>query len=160
MNKTLIFIAVFFLIACSRPKKENVSEAVAQSELPVLQITLLEGKAINIDSLSGKTVLFFFSPDCDHCQREAEDIREHLNAFKDYSLYFIAARGSGEIDAFAKKYQLSDISNVHFAHAEVPEVVKAMGAIGTPTLYIYSDDKRLVKKFENETDVEEIIKFL
>ncbi|MEJ0054649.1 MAG: hypothetical protein WDN75_02800 [Bacteroidota bacterium] len=92
--------------------------------------------------------------------REAEDIREHLNAFKDYTLYFIAARGSGEIEAFAKTYGLSDVPNVHFAHAGVPEVVKVMGAIGTPSLYIYSDEKRLVKKFENETDVEEIIKFL
>ncbi len=160
MNRILILIIALFLTSCSQSKKESISEATLQSELPSLQITVLPGDTINVSSLPGKIVLFFFSPDCDHCQREATDIREHLNAFKNYDLYFIAARGSGEIEAFAKTYGLNDISNVHFAQAEVPDVVRVMGAIGTPTLYIYSDKKRLVKKFENETDVDEIVKFL
>ncbi len=159
--RAIIFLLVGLLVTtCSSSKKESVTELPVANELPALQLTLLNGEKLLVDSLPGSTVLFFFSPDCDHCQREAEDIREHLKAFNDYNIYFIAAHDSGQIEAFSKKYRLSGIPNIVFAHAEVPDVVKVMGSIGTPTLYIYSERKQLVKKFENETDVEEIIKFL
>ncbi|CAN5606257.1 hypothetical protein BH10BAC4_BH10BAC4_10700 [soil metagenome] len=149
-------------LACSQPKKETAEEASipAINEMPLLQVTLLSGENVRLDTLPGKMVLIFFGPDCDHCQREATDFREHLDSFKNYKVYFIASRDFEEIDKFSKTYGLSGQPNVAFARASIPDVVRVMGAIGTPTLYIYSANRRLVKKFPNETKMEEIIKFL
>jgi peroxiredoxin len=160
MNKVLILIAGIFLMTCSQTKKEDKSKTTAPGELPALQLTMLTGEKVRVDSLHGKTVLYFFNPDCDHCQREAKDISEHLDAFQDYKIYFIAAPDSGDMEEFASEYDLSNIPNVFFANAEIPEVVRLMGSIGTPTLYIYGNEGQFVKKFENETDVDEVVKFL
>lgn len=160
MRNFIIVFLLLFAIACSNKKTESTTEEVVVNEMPALRLERMTGEKIRVDSLSGKTILVFFSPDCDHCQREADDIYQHLSAFREYSIYFIAARDNKEITDFASTYHLNDQPNVIFARADLPEVLNVMGSMGTPTLFIYSKEKRLVKKFENETPVEEIIKFL
>ena len=113
-----------------------------------------------VNSLGGNTILIFYVPDCDHCQREAEAIQNQLEVFKNYSLYFIAASEPEEIKRFAERYQLNGRVNVFFARAEVADVVREMGPVGTPALYIYSHEKRLIKKFDGETKVTEIAEVL
>ena len=112
------------------------------------------------NELPGKTILIFYNPDCDHCQREAEEIRFRLDDFKNYTLYFIAASPDENVRLFAEKYDLLGKGNVLFAKAEVPDVIREMGPMSSPSLYIYSDKKQLIKKFDGETAVEEIIKAL
>lgn len=112
------------------------------------------------NELTGNAILIFYSPDCDHCQREAEDIKEHINAFRNYSVYFISASLPEDAKRFADTYGFSSQTNMQFAIATYDDVIKIMGPMPTPTMYIYSKDKKLVKRFEGETDVEDIIPFL
>ena len=163
MMRAFVFLALLCMAACSSNKKENVStveEAPERNELPPLQVTLVTGERVMVNSLPGNTILIFYNPDCDHCQREAKAISGQLEAFKNYSLYFIAPGAMEEMNRFASAYGLSGFSNVRFAQTEVADVIRLMGPFPTPSLYIYSSGKRLVKKFSGETDVDEIVKFL
>lgn len=159
MKEVFIFCCLAFLITtCSRPK--NDCEGAQAKQLPALMLTKINGDSVLTSSLEGPVVLVFFSPDCDHCQREAADIRLHISAFKDYSLYFISPSPAEEIKEFATTYGLMGHPNIEFARADVTEVVRLMGKVSTPTLCIYSKEKQLVKRFDGETEMEEIAKFL
>lgn len=161
MKEVLILGCIAFIAtACSRPKNESGGEGTQAKELPTLLLTKMNGDSLQTRSLEGLVILVFFSPDCDHCQREAEDIRRHIDAFKDYSLYFISPSPAEEIKTFAITYGLSGYPNVVFARADVAAVVNEMGKVSTPTLCIYSKEKQLVKRFDGETDMDEIVKFL
>ncbi len=157
--KALILLTAALLLSCSRPGKEAVSDD-APGALPAFMITLTTGEQLMSNTLSGNLILIFYNPECDHCEREAEDIRKNLGLFENYSLYFIAASPLDVISEFARKYDLVGHSNVKFARAEIPDVMREMGPLGTPSLFIYSKEKQLVKKFDGETPVEEIAKFL
>ena len=160
MKKAFIFFAVLFVTACSQLKRENATATAGANELPPLMVTMITGEKVMVSSLPGNTILIFFSPDCDHCQREAEAIQLQLNAFKNYTLYFIAAGLPEDIKLFAQKYHLAGYPNVLFARVEIPDVIRVIGPMSTPSFFIYSREKRLVKKFDGETKVEEIVKFL
>ena len=160
MKKIFIFLSVLLLVACSTQKKESTPGSINVNELPAIPLTLISGERVMVNSLGGNTILIFYVPDCDHCQREAEAIRNQLEVFKNYSLYFIAASEPEEIKRFAERYQLNGRVNVFFARAEVADVVREMGPVGTPALYIYSHEKRLIKKFDGETQVAEIAEVL
>ena len=152
----MIFLSAGLFVTCSAPKKENVP----RNELPAILLTLVSGEKLMASTLEGRTILLFYVPDCDHCQREAEAIRGQLNAFKDYSLYFIAASEPDEMNRFAERYGLKGFANVYFARAEVADVIREMGSMGTPCLFIYSKEKRLIKKFDGETNVNDIVSVL
>jgi len=148
------------LLSCSTKPKEEAVLKVEVNELPFLPLKLMSGEVIDAHSLSGNSILILFFTDCDHCQREATAIAERMEAFKKYNLYFISSNTPEQIIQFSSNYKLADFSNVKFAQAETGNIIRTFGAIPTPSVYIYSAERRLVKQFNGETNIEEIIKFL
>jgi len=65
-----------------------------------------------------------------------------------------------EIKSFAIQYKLVGYDYVHFVRTEPKDITSNYGGIPTPSVYIYSQEKRLVKAFNGETKIEEIIKHL
>jgi hypothetical protein len=61
---------------------------------------------------------------------------------------------------FAMEYKLIGYDYVHFVRTEAKDIVDNYGGIPTPSVYIYSREKKLVKAFNGETKIEEIIKHL
>ncbi len=156
--KNTILLAVALLLSCTQSRKETESADVG--DLPAFMLTLTTGEQQMSNTLPGNLILIFLNPECDHCQRQAEDIRKNLVLFDEYTLYFVAADPLSAISLFAESYDLAGLPNVKFAKAEVPDVTREMGPLGTPSVFIYSMDKKLVKKFDGETPVKEIAKFL
>ena len=156
-----LVLCAFFLLSCS--KKETETQAPEQTavsavnEQPSIPLTLLDNTQVNVKDLKGKNALIFFQPDCDHCQREAQEFERNLEAFTGTSLYFITSGPMEEIKAFADAYKLSGRPNVHFAFTAALNVLNNYGPISAPSVYVYSEDHKLVKGFNGETPIERII---
>jgi peroxiredoxin len=130
------------------------------NELPYLDYKTLNGEASTTRTLPGNSILILFNTDCDHCQREATEISEKNEAFKNYEILFIASDSVHQIENFSKTYHLADKPNVKFGRAEYQDVYTNFGAISTPAIYIFNRERKFVKSFLGETPVEELIKFL
>ncbi|NJM25746.1 MAG: peroxiredoxin family protein [Bacteroidia bacterium] len=128
-------------------------EPVMASELPNLLLTTTDGKQVNVNTLKGKIILVLFQPDCDHCQREAQEFRENLDSFRKYTLYFITSNPMPEIAQFATDYQLAGKPGVVFAYTEVMNVINTFGQVRTPSIYVYGPRGELIKSFNGETPV-------
>lgn len=156
--------AIFYLIFKKNAEKEQVSTAAvaasASNDLPWLPLTQLDGTSFTAHSLEGKTILVFFQPDCDHCQRESTQIREHINAFDGYNVYFVSDADMPQLSKFAVDYNLAASSNVHFTHATANDIYNAVGGIQVPAVFVFSDSGRLVKSFIGETPIEQILHYL
>lgn len=159
----LCFVFTFVaLLSCAQKKKEAQPAAnkPVVNDLPAMPILFADGTQRSVKELTGKTVLVLFFPDCDHCQREAEQIRKNLEAFKDYNLYFISSAPLPEIEKFSVDYQLKGAHAVHFAQTAPENVIASFGPIETPSLYIYSTEGRLVQSFNGEVDISVVLKYL
>ena len=162
-NKHLKVAALFLLIviqSCSSSGDKGSSAAAVQNDLPQMVVTKPDGSQLNMKELTGKIVLILFQTDCDHCQREAAAIQENISAFKPYSVYFITTSSQQKIETFANEYKLADYPNVHFCQTTSQSVLDNFGPIDAPSLYIFSSDRRLVKSFNGETPINEILKHI
>jgi peroxiredoxin len=160
----LFFASIIF--CCSAPSSKTPVESPSESpvvqtrnDLPKMIITSVDESKINVHTLKEKTILILFQPDCDHCQREAKEIRENLNAFKEYTLYFISADQVAAVKKFGEDYDLAGRTNVYFATTTVDDVIKNFGGIPAPSVYIYTDQK-LAQKFNGEVTIEKILQAL
>lgn len=163
LSKTLFQLAIFFqlmVIQSCTPSSNKDSNATQQNDLPQMIATKLDGSQVNMKELKGKAVLILFQTDCDHCQREATAIHENISGFKAYSLYFITTVSLKEIETFANEYRLADNPIVHFCQTTNQSILDNFGPIDAPSLYIYSQDQKLVKAFNGETQISEILKYL
>lgn len=149
-------------ISCSSKKEESAKSAkpeMSQSpvnEYPDLMLTLQNGDQLTTKTLQGKNIFVLFQPDCDHCQHEATEIEQRIDAFKDYTLYFISSSPMPQISKFAADYKLDNKKNVQFAWTSTEGVLNYYGSIQTPSVYIYSAG-RLVRSFNGQTGIENIL---
>lgn len=170
MNKSvasfllILIVSALCLQSCARKTAEEQAAVDASNnvgasinEQPSMILTLLDNSQVNVRDLTGKNVLVFFQADCDHCQREAQEFERNLEAFGGATLYFVASGPVAEIKAFAETYKLYDRPNVHFAFTPAINVLNTYGPISAPSIYIYSEDHKLVKGFNGETPIERII---
>lgn len=157
MNKIYTIVLLIALVGCGKEqKKEVTAEPVLVNELPHLKFTTLEGTTTSTRNLETPLVLILFFADCDHCQREAQQIQKNLELFTGKNIQFISAEEIPVIQKFAVDYGLHNQPNVKFGRAESTDVYMNFGSIPTPAIYVYSADKRLVKSFKGETPVAEI----
>lgn len=158
-NSPLSLLFAIISFSCSSPSSKTPVEPPPippRNDLPNMIITSLDESKIDVHALKENTILILFQPDCDHCQREAKDIRENLDAFKNYSLYFISADQFANVKKFGEDYDLMGHPNVYFALTTVDNVLKNFGAIPAPSVYIYADQK-LVQKFNGEVTIDRIL---
>ncbi|GEO05916.1 hypothetical protein AAE02nite_35800 [Adhaeribacter aerolatus] len=143
----------------SQPAENSQPEATeaATNDLPNLPLTKLDGTKLMTNSLTGKIILFFFQPDCDHCQRETAQIQENLAAFRDYQVYFITNNPQAELAKFAQEYKLAFESNFVFAQATLEDILNTVGPMASPSMFIYAADGKLVKAFNGETPIAQIL---
>lgn len=157
MKKIFTFVLFIALVACGKEeKKETQAAPLLINELPYLKFTTLEGAATSTRNLETPLVLILFFTDCDHCQREAQEIEKNLDLFREKNILFISAEEPQVIQKFAVDYKLSSQPNVRFGRAESADVYMNFGSIPTPAIYVYSADKRLIKSFKGETPVAEV----
>jgi cytochrome oxidase Cu insertion factor (SCO1/SenC/PrrC family) len=167
MKKIILFHLIVLMatefIGCTKTSTENNKQAVEPlqkgNDLPSMNLTTLNGIQVNTKTLTGNSILILFQPDCDHCQREAKEIRAHIDAFKDYSVYFISADPMPALEKFANDYDLSSQANFFFGMTTVENVLNSFGSIPTPSVYIYSD-QTLVQKFNGEVSIGKILEAL
>jgi cytochrome oxidase Cu insertion factor (SCO1/SenC/PrrC family) len=160
-----VLVAGFILssAACSsrekQPDQQKLTAEAQVNDLPDMILKMDNGADLNVKTLKGNTILILFQPDCDHCQREAENIKEFLKEFEKYTLYFISAAPMEEIKAFAATYGLTNNANIRFGATDVPTVIKSFGSIPAPSVFIYNGGKQKAA-FKGETEIGQIISAL
>jgi thioredoxin-related protein len=166
---TLQIIPVFLIVLCacggkskveSRVEDEPVIVAPPKDDRPPITISLVDGQSVKLRDQKKKMVITLFQPDCDHCQDEAKQIQQRLEAFKEYDLYFVSSEERDIILQFAKDYKLINQPNVYFGIVPVDEVLNHYGSISTPSMYIYKETGELVQNFDGLVDIEVVIKYL
>ena len=113
---TAALLITFVSGSCTRSssvEKKNNQSPQPPNDLPSMTITKLDGSEVDVRALKGKMVLILFQPDCDHCQREAKEIREHIDAFKEYAIYFISADQLPAVEKFGNDSDLLNRNNIH-----------------------------------------------
>lgn len=160
----LLTAGMLTVVACSKQPEQSSETGLSNrptvvNELPTMHIMLVDSTRLSARDFRGKVVIVMFQPDCDHCQREAKQIRENIEAFKAYQVYFVSSAGSEELKKFAGEYKLDNYSHIHFGSTTVEEIISSLGQIDAPSVYIY-DNGKLRQKFNGETDIAEITKHL
>ena len=158
----VVVMAVAAYLIVPEDKVAKVEVAMAQQEVnefPSLNFMKLNGESMSMKNAEDKSIIIFFNPGCDHCQREAKQISSRREIFKDYTLYFLTVDSIQNIEKFSREYDLLD-KNFIFGRAEGIDVYQSVGPLpSVPAFFIYNK-KKLVKRIDGEVDVEEVQRYL
>ena len=163
--KIIIPILVFGTLAFMGYKvisKINHKNEVAEhiKTIPAFSYKTIEGKPFSNKDLKENTptIFLYFNSECEHCQSEAEQIRDNVKKFANTQLVFISFEEPEKITAFATKYKLLGHDKINFLSDSKVGFATTFDVNSLPTVVIYDKKKKLVAKIKGEIKVENILK--
>src|SRR5882762_5349640 len=93
----IVVVSGLFFNALPLEKNQRPITAPGTNEYPKMNLIFPDGSTRSARDLPIKSILVFYFPDCDHCQREAAEMSKHLKAFKNYHVWFISVASFPDI---------------------------------------------------------------
>jgi thiol-disulfide isomerase/thioredoxin len=153
MKTAILFLAVCLYAACKSPKD-------AGEPLPSFDILLADSSThVNTAQVEAgrPIVLMYFSPDCEHCQKETKDILQHMNALHEARFLFVTIDAFDRLQVFNKYYQLSKYPNVMLGRDEQFFLLRHFRGIAPPYLVLYDRNKKQRASYQGDIAVDSLI---
>jgi thiol-disulfide isomerase/thioredoxin len=168
-NKIIILFITFILIALSylgykgvKKQVENKKTEALINKLPEFSFYTLNDSLFSRNSLNKSLalVIFYFHPNCEHCQYEAIQLIKYKESFKDIQILMVSTALANELKIFSNTYQLNQFSNIKILRDSMYQFENYFGSAHFPTVLIYSIDWNLVRKYKGEIKIDLIISSL
>ncbi|MDJ1473689.1 TlpA family protein disulfide reductase [Xanthocytophaga flava] len=170
MQQIIRFLPLLFILFCFnactsiQEKKENTSTQQASPEtkpqLPNFQVKDMEGKLISISQLpqNRPTIVFFFHPDCEHCQAEATELQKYTDRFANTNFLMITWDEIPKIQGFMQKYKLK--APITAYKIDNNTLFQTYGVLRLPAVYIYNSQNDLIQQFNGEAKIDAILNYI
>lgn len=132
------------------------------SSVPPIRLLDLDSTSVVLNKPvhSRSMVLVYFNPTCEHCQYEAEIIRDNIDQFNHTDIVMLSDESIPMIKKFAADHHLEDQPGVRFFKIDPNIVFSTFGKYSVPTILIYDQNGHLAKRFDGETKIEAILNHL
>jgi len=104
-----------------------------------------------------RTIVMFFSPDCDHCKHQTESILAAGDKFKDIEIVMATYQPFEELKEFNTHYRIFEHPNMKLGRDEKFVLAPFYRIRNLPYLALYDKKGNLVTTFEGTQKVETIL---
>ena len=106
------------------------------------------------------TLIMLFSPDCDHCQHQTEDIIKNIAAFKHTQIVMTTVLPFPMMKAFYERYQLSKHKNIIMGRDVLFFFSPYYRSQYTPYQALYNKKGELIFTHDGQMKIEALINLL
>ncbi|HYF29668.1 MAG TPA: redoxin domain-containing protein [Chitinophagaceae bacterium] len=165
--KALITILLLSALAmCTQAQSHNhKADSIKAAYLrfptiPPFELLQLDSTTFTKENLQQNTplLLMFFSPDCDHCQHQTEDLLKDIEKFKNVQIVFASYQPFDQLKAFHEKYKLGRHSNIKLGRDTKYFLPPFYRMFNLPYLALYNSKGALITTFEGNVNTERLAK--
>lgn len=106
------------------------------------------------------TVVIVFSPTCNHCQHQAEEITSHMKDLKDINFIFSTPYSVEEMKQYMNTYGLDKFPNINIGHDKGYIMGTFYKMASLPGIFIYDKKQKLVATFDTNVKTDTILQAL
>jgi len=172
MRKIILLVAVISCcVVTAHAQEKNKPASVPDSALaykkypalPAFNLRLMDSVTIfnTYNIPEGKPVaLFFFDPECSHCQAVTKELLKGMDSIHDIQFYMITpVHSATALRKFYEDYHLADYKNIILAGRDYEFFFGTFfGVKYVPDLALYDAHKKLIHLFEGAITVKELHK--
>ncbi len=158
--KFLFFLLMISIATFTKAQQDTSLPAFKRYPvLPGLQLLTLDSTTFSKENISKKkqVLLMLFSPDCDHCQHEAEQIVANKEALKNTQIVMASTFPLYRLKEFAEKYGLNQMDNVAVTKDPYYLLVSFYAIRNFPFLALYNKNGGLIETFDGSVGIDKIV---
>ena len=104
-----------------------------------------------------KTLIVYFSPECDHCRHQTDSILAKIDMLKNIQILMATYQPFEEMKEFYKKYRLSRYQNISIGRDVNFFFPPFYKITNLPYLILYNEKGKLVTTFEGITRIDTVL---
>lgn len=163
MLRKLITVLLFWVL-CHESIAQPDTTAMFKRFPTVPPITLLKSDStlITKDQLKKNqpVLIMFFSPECNHCQKQMEDILARMDDLKKVQIVLATYRPMEELVSFQDKYKLANYANIQSGRDTKYFIQPFYKVKNLPYLALYNKKGNLITTYEGNVSVDKLVEGL
>lgn len=164
MKKVFPVIIAILLAIGSQAQVDSIQPPYKKfPNFPPVKLLLVDSTTSTIkEELPNKkaVMLMLFSPDCDHCQHETEEIVKNIDRFEKITIVMATMRPYAEMMAFREKYGLAQYKNIIMGQDTQFFLLPFYNVKNLPFLAFYDKKGELISVFAGSMPIEKVLKEL
>ncbi len=104
-----------------------------------------------------RTIIMYFSPECDHCKHQTQDILAAIDKFKDIEIVMATYQPFDQMKEFYNYYRIADHPNIKLGRDEKFVLPPFYRIQNLPYLALYDKKGKLVTTFDGNQKVSTIL---
>lgn len=155
-------ICAFFLsisILSATAQNDSLPPYKRYPTVPPIQLQQLDSTTLTKEMLKKHqpVILMFFSPLCDHCKHQTQDMLARMDDLKKYQIILASYQPADEIEAFYKEFKLEKYSNIRIGRDTKFLLIPFFRMNSLPYLALYDKNGSLVTTFEGNVKVDKLL---
>jgi thioredoxin-related protein len=162
MKKTActLVISLLFLAGMAQTSAPTEHPYKRFPTVPPFKLLLVDSTTLfTKEQLPGKkaTFIMLFSPDCDHCKHETEDIIKNIDQFKKIEIIMATPMPFDKMKEFYTRYDLKRFKNITMGRDITYMLPPFYGVRTLPFLAFYDKSGKLIDAFEGSLPIEKVL---
>lgn len=163
MQKVLLFLSLLAITSATSFAQEKTEETPVYLRFPTIpQFKLAKAADSTLftrDDLKKKvnTLFFLFSPDCNHCQHETEEIIKNIKKFKNAQIVMITYFPWDQMMPYYNHYKIANYPQITMARDNNYYFPAFFNMKTFPSTYLYDKKGDFKKAFEGAVNIQDII---
>ena len=156
----MTLILLNFLITFSLMAQPGAAPYTKTKNFPPLNLLLPDSSTIYTKANLPKdksVLLILFSPMCEHCKHETEEMLQHIDDFSKTQILMVTSLPFDSMLSFRNHYQLQNYSNITVAHDPHFFLIPYFNLSNMPFLAFYNKKKQLISVHEGSWPIENVI---
>jgi thioredoxin-related protein len=162
MTRRLFLLALLLPFGLSA-QTDSLAPYLRKPELPRFTLQTPDGDGIlrseDLDS-TRPVMLMLFSPDCDHCHRQTEEITRRIGELGDLQIVMSTYHSLDMIRLFRREFQLESHPSIRVGRDVGYFLIPFFAARNVPLLAIYDRKRRLLEVIRGNVPLERILDVL
>lgn len=100
------------------------------------------------------TVVIVFSPQCSHCQHQAEEITSHMKDFENTTFLFVTGYPLSEMQQYISSYALDKFPNIYVGQDAGRNLAGFYKIRSIPGIFVYNKKGNLVQEYDTNVKAE------
>jgi thioredoxin-related protein len=160
MKSVLLFFLFCFISLTALTQTPGDPPYKRFPTVPPLKLLLTDSSTIFTDNdLRNNKPLFLilFSPDCEHCQKETEELIEKIDSFKNIQIVMATFMPVDKIKPFYENYRLDRFSNIIVGYDMQHTLTTYYRISYTPFLAFYDKKGNLIDGFQGALPLTKVL---
>ena len=160
--KKIVFLLTLFIGVAAYSQSDSLQPAYLRfPTIPPFQ--LLEVDSFTTFSKADlkknqPLLIMYFSPDCEHCRHQTEDLLREIRSFKKVQIVMATYQAFDSMKEFYQRFKLSSYNNIHVGRDSKFILPPFYRIANLPYLALYDKKGNLITVFEGNQRINKILK--